>query len=187
MDLSASTSCSNVKYDWYQTDGKVVLTILIKNVTQEKFVINFEMERVVVRVELPNSEMYTLNLNLSNDIIPAKCTYKLLSSKVEIHMYKHHSGWWESLEKKENSKKTEGSCKNWDAVTKQLTDDKEAESSVETLFSKIYSDGTDDQKRAMIKSFYESGGTVLSTNWNEVGKSTVEVKPPEGVEYKPWH
>ena len=33
---------------------------------------------------------------------------------------------------------------------------------------------------------YESGGTVLSTNWNEVGKDKVEVKPPDGMEFKKW-
>ena len=32
----------------------------------------------------------------------------------------------------------------------------------------------------------ESGGTVLSTNWNEVGKEKVSVKPPDGMEYKKW-
>lgn len=32
----------------------------------------------------------------------------------------------------------------------------------------------------------ESGGTVLSTSWNEVAQKKVEVKPPDGVEWKKW-
>lgn len=32
----------------------------------------------------------------------------------------------------------------------------------------------------------ESGGTVLSTNWNEIAKERVKVQPPEGVEFKKW-
>ena len=32
----------------------------------------------------------------------------------------------------------------------------------------------------------ESGGTVLSTNWKEIGEKKVEVKPPDGMEYKQW-
>ena len=32
----------------------------------------------------------------------------------------------------------------------------------------------------------ESGGTVLSTNWKEVGDQKVDVKPPDGMEYKKW-
>ena len=32
----------------------------------------------------------------------------------------------------------------------------------------------------------ESGGTVLSTNWKDVGAKTLEVKPPDGMEFKKW-
>lgn len=38
----------------------------------------------------------------------------------------------------------------------------------------------------MMKSFTESGGTSLSTDWDDVGKRTVEAVPPEGVEAKKW-
>ena len=32
----------------------------------------------------------------------------------------------------------------------------------------------------------ESGGTVLSTNWKEVGDNKVEMKPPDGMEWKAY-
>ena len=32
----------------------------------------------------------------------------------------------------------------------------------------------------------ESGGTVLSTNWEEVGTKKVEMKPPDGMEFKKY-
>ena len=38
----------------------------------------------------------------------------------------------------------------------------------------------------MNKSFQESGGTVLSTNWAEIGKQRTEVKPPTGAEFKKY-
>ena len=38
----------------------------------------------------------------------------------------------------------------------------------------------------MNKSFVESGGTVLSTNWGDVGSKTVEGTPPQGLEMKKW-
>ena len=38
----------------------------------------------------------------------------------------------------------------------------------------------------MLKSFQESNGTVLSTNWNEVGAKPVETQPPEGMEVKKY-
>jgi suppressor of G2 allele of SKP1 len=40
--------------------------------------------------------------------------------------------------------------------------------------------------KAMNKSYQESGGTVLSTNWNEIGKEETPVKPPDGMEFKKW-
>jgi suppressor of G2 allele of SKP1 len=38
----------------------------------------------------------------------------------------------------------------------------------------------------MIKSYQESNGTALSTNWSEVGKKRVEISPPEGMVAKKW-
>jgi suppressor of G2 allele of SKP1 len=38
----------------------------------------------------------------------------------------------------------------------------------------------------MNKSYMESGGTVLSTNWDEIGKEKTPVKPPDGMEFKKW-
>lgn len=32
----------------------------------------------------------------------------------------------------------------------------------------------------------ESGGTVLSTNWSEVGQKKIDVQPPEGMEFKKY-
>ena len=54
------------------------------------------------------------------------------------------------------------------------------------MFQKIYADASDDVKKAMNKSFQESGGTVLSTNWNEIGAAKTDVKPPDGMEWKKW-
>lgn len=41
----------------------------------------------------------------------------------------------------------------------------------------------------LLSSFFhqvESGGTVLSTNWKEVGDKKVEMKAPDGMEYKKY-
>jgi suppressor of G2 allele of SKP1 len=57
---------------------------------------------------------------------------------------------------------------------------------VNGFFKKIYGSADPDTRRAMMKSFTESNGTALSTNWGEVGSKTFETKPPEGVEAKKW-
>ena len=87
--------------------------------------------------------------------------------------------------------------KNWDGITNKIladdkrvttTDDPNAggDAAVNKFFQEIYSGADPDTQRAMHKSFVESGGTTLSTNWDEVGKGPVEVKPPQGSEWKKW-
>ncbi|KAJ4323622.1 Cochaperone protein [Fusarium piperis] len=74
--------------------------------------------------------------------------------------------------------------KDWDKVG----DDDEAEdtSDVNHFFKKLYQGATPEQQRAMMKSFTESNGTSLSTDWDDVKDRTVETVPPEGVEAKKW-
>lgn len=52
------------------------------------------------------------------------------------------------------------------------------------MFRDIYAKANEDTRRAMMKSFVESNGTALSTNWSEVGKAPVPVTPPDGVVQK---
>ncbi|ORC88917.1 putative phosphatase-like protein [Trypanosoma theileri] len=77
--------------------------------------------------------------------------------------------------------------KDWSAVKIDDDDVKpEGEQALNALFQQIYGNGTDEQRRAMMKSFVESNGTVLSTNWDDVGKREVKMEPPTGMEPKPY-
>lgn len=57
---------------------------------------------------------------------------------------------------------------------------------VNAFFKQIYKSASPDARRAMMKSYQESNGTALSTNWDEVGKGKVETVPPAGMEERSW-
>ena len=83
------------------------------------------------------------------------------------------------------------SGKDWNKIgtdiEKECEEDKpEGEAALNSMFQKIYGEGSDEVKRAMNKSFQESGGTVLSTNWQDIKKGKTDVKPPDGMEFKKW-
>mmetsp|Transcript_16686 Transcript_16686/g.49900 ORF Transcript_16686/g.49900 Transcript_16686/m.49900 type:complete len:125 (-) Transcript_16686:97-471(-) len=82
-------------------------------------------------------------------------------------------------------------AKDWDKVESELAQmegkgDLDDGDPLNNFFKKIFSHGDEDTRRAMMKSFVESNGTVLSTNWTDVGSKIVECTPPDGMEAKKW-
>jgi suppressor of G2 allele of SKP1 len=84
--------------------------------------------------------------------------------------------------------------KDWNAVEREINAEEESEKpqgeeALFKLFRSIYSNANEDTKRAMVKSFQTSGGTVLSTNWDEVSKKDFEaegIQAPSGMTVKKY-
>ncbi|ODV92074.1 hypothetical protein CANCADRAFT_55814 [Tortispora caseinolytica NRRL Y-17796] len=71
--------------------------------------------------------------------------------------------------------------KNWDKIVAELDeseDELENATDPEQFFKALYRDVDEDARRAMMKSYYESGGTTLSTDWSDVGQRHVDYIPP---------
>lgn len=88
------------------------------------------------------------------------------------------------------------SGKDWAAQEKALQeeldrDKPEGEEALNELFRGIYGKATDETRRAMNKSFQTSGGTVLSTNWGEVGTTDYESsevrQAPKGMKWETYN
>ncbi|CAH1403852.1 unnamed protein product [Nezara viridula] len=176
----------SLKLDWYQTETQVVLNVLAKNVDQDKLKVNFSDAEIDLNIALKDGSEHEKTIYLLQDIVPDQCKYKVMPTKIEMRLPKKIGVHWSSLEKTEKplTKKTE---RNWDKFVSQLEDDKqEGEAVLNALFQKIYSEGSDEVKKAMNKSFLESGGTELNTNWDAVSKGRVTIKPPEGMEWRTW-
>jgi suppressor of G2 allele of SKP1 len=200
---SSEMPVPKISHDWYQTETHVVVEVRIKKLTGDLVKVDMGDTTLSVTAKLPTGSEYSLELDLAHPILPLQSSYKILSTKIEIKLKKNEGVRWACLEGDGSAPLPGGgvalpsaikgpyaSGRDWAAIEKNLAKEaeekKEGEAALNEMFQKIYADASDDVKRAMNKSFQESGGTVLSTNWNEIGKEKTEVKPPDGMEWKKW-
>ncbi|OUC41186.1 SGS domain protein [Trichinella nativa] len=156
---------SSVKFDWYQSDETVTVTVKVNDVNKDDLAVEFGLKFLHLKWKKCDTP-FMLNLDLSAEIIPDQSHYKTCTSSYPTSSVK--------------------AAKNWDQIVKQETEEieKEDSSTLNGFFQKLYDDCDDDQKRAILKSLVESHGTVLSTDWSEVSKRHVDCRPPEGAEWK---
>ncbi|XP_021764996.1 protein SGT1 homolog B-like [Chenopodium quinoa] len=196
------------RHEFYQKPEEVVVTVFAKGIPAKDVAVDFGEQILSVTIDLPGEEPYHLQPRLFGKIIPAKCRYDVLSTKIEIRLAKAEPIQWTSLEyvkdvvvpQKINistpaqrpsypSSKHRGV--DWDKleaqVKKEEKDEKlDGDAALNKFFQDIYRDADEDTRRAMQKSFVESNGTVLSTNWKDVGAKKVDGTPPDGMEMKKW-
>jgi len=195
------------RHSFFETDEKVELSIFVKNAKAEDVNVVFEPRKFSFKyndLELILDPLRsTIDLDRSN--------YRVGQVKIEVILVKIASIRWgtlvednatsslsappASLPTIESQPKKQ---KNWEALAtsalekdgKDKTTDEDpnagGDAAVNSFFQHLYANADEDTKRAMLKSYTESGGTSLSTDWKEVSKGKVEVKPPEGAEERKW-
>jgi suppressor of G2 allele of SKP1 len=194
-----------VKREWYQNNTHVMITIFQKGMERDRVRLEFHDRSLSLNMQLPGDgdDSYSLELDLFDAIVPDKCTVEVSKVKVEISLVKKSVGvQWKDLEYTQvlqeeaaaypSSSKVK---KDWSQIDRDIDSELKSEKpqgdeALNKLFKEIYEKADDETRRAMNKSFQTSGGTVLSTNWGEVGKADYEGKdrptPPEGQEWKDW-
>eukprot|EP00048_Salpingoeca_helianthica_P016023 m.230043 g.230043 ORF g.230043 m.230043 type:complete len:313 (-) comp17896_c0_seq1:21-959(-) len=201
VPAAAAAAVPALKQDWYQSDKVTVITIFAKGCKLENIKCAYEPRSLKTEITLPSGVVHSLSFHLWGEIVPAESSFVPMSTKIEFKMKKAQPVQWQSLEGDGSHVPATlmaapetihvAKPKNWDKlaeeeIKKQGEDKPEGDAALNELFKKIYADGSDDVRRAMMKSYSESGGTVLSTNWSEIAAKRTEIKPPTGMEFKKY-
>jgi suppressor of G2 allele of SKP1 len=205
-------SANKIKIDWYQSNETVTINVLAKGVSKDALMVDIEKDTLSISFPTSgDSSQWQTNYDPLYALIdPTQSKYRVTPTKIEITLKKVQAGVkWHELEgvPEEDTITREGEtssasnvsapvyptssksgAKNWDKVA---ADDLEDEDLVEGdesshFFKNLYKEASPEQQRAMMKSYSESGGTVLSTDWSNVGSREVVPEPPDGMEAKKY-
>ena len=194
------------RHEWFQTDTHVNVDVFAKGIKKPALDVAFGEQNLCVTIKLDTGSEFVLDFELADKIVIAESSFELLSTKIEIKMKKSKVARWKTLENTgegatqvwdsqlDASQPNPASlypssrgAKNWDAIAKSDEEDKlSGDHALNNLFRTIYKDASEEQRRAMMKSYVESNGTVLSTNWEEVGAGEVKGQAPAGMEMHSW-
>jgi len=198
-----------LRHEFYESDERVTISVFDKGADPAQLAIKFEPRKL----SYTNGDKELLLEPLKGQIDPEASDFTVGKVKVEIRLVKMVHGRWggligdapdplssfpsapnaapETMTKRKPQKNWEGITTNILTAEKEKTTDQDpnvgGDSTLNGFFQKIFGDADEDTKRAMMKSYQESGGTTLSTNWDDVKKAKVEVKPPAGSEWKKWN
>ncbi|OLL26337.1 Cochaperone protein, regulates activity of adenylyl cyclase Cyr1p [Neolecta irregularis DAH-3] len=178
---------AKVRHEWYQTASHVIVTLFVKNIPKEK--IKVEITPTSLSVSFPNTKGSEFAFDIdpfAHQVSKEESSFRALSTKLEVHLKKVEPKQWNVLEGAEESKpqgieyptSSRKGAKNWDSIANETKEDDDS-GNPDALFKHLFKDADEDMKRAMMKSYVESNGTALSTDWRSVSKEKVECLPPD--------
>ena len=190
------------RHDWIQSPSHITVNVYIKGSTSENCRVDLEEQEVTLERVLSKDDSWQMHLELWAAIVPSESKVEYGSTKVELKLKKAVAGKWDHLEaqavsvvdiddaeaiRRRDLYPSSQGAKNWGDIEKAIEEDKpEGDEALNKFFKEIYGKSSEETRRAMNKSFVESGGTVLSTNWSDIGKKKTECTPPEGLEVKKY-
>lgn len=212
---SKTTRPKMPKYQYYQSDNVMTIAILEPNVKQEDLSVDFSAKRLTVQLRKQGVDFTVICGALYSEVEVSRCKVIVKDEKVLVKLRKKSSFEWHELMGRDDKESEEtktatneesdvptvedgkprayASHRDWDAIERNLKEQEkqekpEGDEALNKLFQDIYGRADEDTRRAMIKSYQTSGGTVLSTNWDEVSAKDYEKEKtaPKGMEWKNW-
>ena len=211
----AAAKAKRPAYEWYQTGEDVHVGVFVRNATEDRLKVEISERNLTVHVqqEPESAGAFVVDIDLLESVDPAASSFQVTPLRVNVRLRKTQAINWPALEADvappvANVPAATGSIppsaafkpsypsssrhkKDWSQVDRDIEedlkeDDGTGEDGLTKLLKQIYSKGDPEVMMAMNKSFTESGGTVLSTNWSEIGKGKVEGQPPKGMVARKW-
>eukprot|EP00792_Barthelona_sp_PAP020_P004519 TRINITY_DN2179_c0_g1_i1.p1 TRINITY_DN2179_c0_g1~~TRINITY_DN2179_c0_g1_i1.p1 ORF type:complete len:273 (-),score=91.12 TRINITY_DN2179_c0_g1_i1:19-837(-) len=172
VKLSHSTQDS-IRHDFYQSNTTMNICVYAKNVSD----VDVTFESSFVSLEFVfNNEVKHLHWNLFDAIVPSESKYRILRTKIELTLKKVKQERWEAIERPQ-IEELQNVGDKWTKLEELAEKEIDENISSRDAMAKLFENVDPDAQRAMMKSYEESGGTVLSTDWAEVSKG--KVKPYE--------
>jgi len=200
----ADVDASKYRHQWYQTPTHVYVSVFAKKLPTSR--VSLDVSRTTCRIQIRDEETgtqveYQLFLHLWGPVDTQDVVPECFNPKFEVKLRKADGSNWAELQRSgapEQEAKQEALPRPWASSKKPMDWDKleaevkaaekdeklDGEVGFQKFLKDLYGDSNEDQRRAMMKSYVESNGTVLSTNWAEIGQKKTEWRAPDGMEAK---
>lgn len=160
--------------DAYQTAKNVTVVVYTRNHTIGEIVPTIEEnKKLTVEVEI-DGELHPKCWVFTDDVKPETMRIDKGGVKFEITFQKEKMYQWPKILTDE--KETIPLYQRWKEM--QIPEEEDKGEGFEYFIKKMYANATPEEQRAMMKSMQESGGTVLSGDWDDVGSRHVDPQPP---------
>jgi suppressor of G2 allele of SKP1 len=164
-----------IRTDTYQTAKNCAVVLYTKGHTLENLITHPESNSLTIEAEIDGVHAIKA-WQFYSTVDPSSVRVSAGRATTEITLAKSPALNWPRIEAEEPQ--TAVLYEKWGKIGSQKEEEEKADG-LDGLLQKIYKDATPETRRAMMKSFTESKGTVLSTDWSDIGNRFVEPQPPK--------
>lgn len=177
----------NIRMSWVQTGKEVTVTLFIKSLSRSNVNATTNGKQLFVEIQLAHEQKYQKTWDLFASV--SDVSFEVTPYKVEFLLKKVVAEDWDDLTPKilaatkrpniidpqKNSKEYPSShSKNPNWEIEDSEDSKETPKDFQEVMAQLYSGADEDTRRAMIKSYQMSNGTILNTSWEQAEKTNYE-------------